>query len=500
MIIRPDQYVGVSTYVGNESSQSINKLIMKPDLVWIKNRDDSVSNMIYDSVRGANNYIRSDTTNIQDAGSANQVSFIPKGFSVSGGGGGVNDNNKRYISWAWKAGGNKGTFNLDDLGYANASSIGMNVGGKNSEAYITGTYTSKWGATGSTGAVDNGLRAFNGNISNYASCQNSGTTVIWRPDSPIRVNKSLRVLASGISSGSNQVFVNGISLGTVTNSAVWYTIDITADSFLRQIAISDTGSTHGRLWAVEVDGRLLLDSGQTPTDNFPSIASTGCSVGTKQGFSIVQYTGNSTAGATVAHGLSQTPDFVIVKQISGTNESWRVRHAHSGDLSKTLYLNQTIGNTSNTEYISDAGAATITLSSGLNGINSGSNYIVYSWHDVPGLQKFGKYIGNANSDGPFVETGMRPALVVLKKTTEDGDPWIVYDAARNSSNLATSRLQWNNDSNQSVSVDYAIDILSNGFKIRTSDQSWNDDGETFVYMAWAEAPAYNLFGAQSNAR
>ena len=81
---------------------------------------------------------------------------------------------------------------------------------------------------------------------------------------------------------------------------------------------------------------------------------------------------------TVAHGLSQTPDFVIVKQISGTNESWRVRHAHSGDLSKTLYLNQTIGNTSNTEYISDAGAATITLSSGLNGINSGSNYIVYS--------------------------------------------------------------------------------------------------------------------------
>ena len=52
-----------------------------------------------------------------------------------------------------------------------------------------------------------------------------------------------------------------------------------------------------------------------------------------------------------------------------------------------------------------------------------------AWHDVPGPTKFGKYIGNANSDGPFVETGMEPALVVLKKTTEDGDPWIVYDAA-----------------------------------------------------------------------
>ena len=497
VIVRPDQYVGVTTYAGNNGTQSITNFNMKPDLVWVKNMDDGVSHFIFDSVRGNNNYLRSDTTNIQDSGSSNQLSIIPRGFSVSGGGGGVGDDGKEYVCWSWKAGGNKGTFNLDDVGYSSASSVGMNVGGKNGEAYITGTYTSKWDAAGSTGSVDNGARAFNGDKSEYASCQNSNTKTIWRPDTPIKVNKSLRVYASGISSGNNQVFVNGTSLGSVTNSAVWYTVNA---AYLTEIALADIGSTHGRLWAVEVDGRLLLDSAQTPTDNFPTIASTGSSVGTKQGFSIVQYTGNSTGGATVAHGLSQTPDFVIVKQISGTNESWRVRHAHSGDLSKTLYLNQTIGNTSNTEYISDAGAATITLSSGLNGINSGSNYIVYSWHDVPGLQKFGKYIGNANSDGPFVETGMRPALVVLKKTTEDGDPWIVYDAARNSSNLATSRLQWNNDSNQSVSVDYAIDILSNGFKIRTSDQSWNDDGETFVYMAWAEAPAYNLFGAQSNAR
>ena len=250
---------------------------------------------------------------------------------------------------------------------------------------------------------------------------------------------------------------------------------------------------------ISVSGKLLVNNGVNPA-NAPSIASTGCSVGTKQGFSIVRYTGNSTGGATVAHGLSQTPDFVIVKQISGTDESWRVRHAHSGDPAKTLYLNGTAGNTTNTEYISDAGAATITLSNGANGINSGSNYIVYSWHDVPGLQKFGHYLGNARANGPFIELGFRPALVVLKKTTEDGDPWIVYDAARNSSNLATSRLQWNNNSNQSVSEDYAIDILSNGFKIRTSDVSWNDDGERFIYMAWAEAPTYNLFGAQSNAR
>ena len=131
MIGRPDQYVGVTTYAGNNGTQSITNFNMKPDLVWVKNMDDGVSHFIFDSVRGNNNYLRSDTTNIQDSGSSNQLSIIPRGFSVSGGGGGVGDDGKEYVCWSWKAGGNKGTFNLDDVGYSSASSVGMNVGGKN---------------------------------------------------------------------------------------------------------------------------------------------------------------------------------------------------------------------------------------------------------------------------------------------------------------------------------------------------------------------------------
>ena len=134
VIVRPDQYVGVTTYAGNNGTQSITNFNMKPDLVWVKNMDDGVSHFIFDSVRGNNNYLRSDTTNIQDSGSSNQLSIIPRGFSVSGGGGGVGDDGKEYVCWSWKAGGNKGTFNLDDVGYSSASSVGMNVGGKNGEA------------------------------------------------------------------------------------------------------------------------------------------------------------------------------------------------------------------------------------------------------------------------------------------------------------------------------------------------------------------------------
>ena len=40
VIVRPDQYVGVTTYNGNAGTQSIN-CGFKPDFVWIKNRDDT---------------------------------------------------------------------------------------------------------------------------------------------------------------------------------------------------------------------------------------------------------------------------------------------------------------------------------------------------------------------------------------------------------------------------------------------------------------------------
>ena len=129
-----------------------------------------------------------------------------------------------------------------------------------------------------------------------------------------------------------------------------------------------------------------------------TITPDGASVGTKQGFSIVKFAGNETPGGKVPHELSQTPDFTIVKQISGTEESWRVRHS-SVNSTKTLYLNQSVGAISNTEYISGADSTTITLSTGLNGINGDNDYIMYAWHNVPVLQKFGTYSSNQNANG-----------------------------------------------------------------------------------------------------
>ena len=46
------------------------------------------------------------------------------------------------------------------------------------------------------------------------------------------------------------------------------------------------------IWeCIEVDGKILVDT--SVSINAPTIQPTGCSVGTKQGFSIVQFAGTS---------------------------------------------------------------------------------------------------------------------------------------------------------------------------------------------------------------
>ena len=127
--------------------------------------------------------------------------------------------------------------------------------------------------------------------------------------------------------------------------------------------------------------------------------------------------------------------------------------------------------------------------------------IMYSWHDVPGLQKFGTYQGNGSTDGPFIELGFRPAVILWKKTSEASDAsWMLQDSTREPFNDGNRTVLVPNTSDAEVTDAHPTDFLSNGFKLRTSGAAYNDSGETFIYAAWAEAPSINLYGAQSNAR
>jgi hypothetical protein len=118
---------------------------------------------------------------------------------------------------------------------------------------------------------------------------------------------------------------------------------------------------------------------------------------------------------------------------------------------------------------------------------TGGTSVAYCFAEVPGYSKFGSYVGNGSSDGVFVFTGFKPRWILIKLTSGSYD-WILWDTSRNTFNVSESVL-WPNLSNTEYTGSVvAIDILSNGFKCRTSSNTLNGSGSTYIFAAFAEAP------------
>ena len=211
-VVRPDQFVGATLYSGSGSGAQYVSAGFKPDMVWIKSRNNAWYWNCYDSVRGSGKdgtddaayYIGCNDTSAQS--NVNAVSgtqfqgfyggdtyggYIPH-YYTGGSGQELNTSGATYVGYCWKAGGGTGAggeFWKDDKEYASAAAVGL-------------------------------------------------------------------------------------SAGTITPS--------------------------------------------------------GASVGTKQGFSIIKYTGTDNTSDTFAHGLSQKPDFAIFKNLSQSGDDWIVYHSSQG--------------------------------------------------------------------------------------------------------------------------------------------------------------------------
>jgi hypothetical protein len=216
-----------------------------------------------------------------------------------------------------------------------------------------------------------------------------------------------------------------------------------------------------------------------------SITST-VSANTTAGFSIVTYTGNGTAGATVGHGLGVSPSMVFIKSRSSSN-SWIVTgQSFSG---KFLNLDGTQPAYTSSVYSSDYTSTTFSLKGTDAYTNYTSyNYVAYCFADVEGYSKFGSYTGNASADGPFVYTGFRPAFVMFKRTDSTSD-WHLYDTSRSTYNVIAAGLYA--DLSNAENSGQPFDILSNGFKLRVAGGELNTSSATIIYMAFAENPFKN---------
>lgn len=225
--------------------------------------------------------------------------------------------------------------------------------------------------------------------------------------------------------------------------------------------------------------------GTTNTNTSGTITST-TSVNQAAGFSVVSYTGNGVAGATIGHGLGATPSMVITKSRS-SSQIWIVYHQAVGK-SNYLELDSTAAQASASNWI-DTSPTLITQNTTGASVNAnGTTYIAYCWAQVPGFSSFGSYTGNGSANGPFIYTGFKPAYVMIKQYSSAGESWYIWDSSRSPYNSMTNILVAN-VSNAETTNAFPVNSLSNGFQIPTTWTGINGSGTGYIYIAFAENPS-----------
>jgi len=201
------------------------------------------------------------------------------------------------------------------------------------------------------------------------------------------------------------------------------------------------------------------------------------------GFSIVSYTGTGAAG-TVAHGLGAAPDLMLIKNRDVT-DAWAVYY---GDNTDYLILNTGAATADAATYWNDTSPSStvFTVNTAHNVNADGEKYIAYCWRSVEGFSKVGSYVGNGANNGPFLNTGFRPAWCLFKGI-DSTSSWRIFDNKRDVNN-PNNKILYADTTAAEASTSHPLDFVSNGIKIRGQSNDFNENTETHIYMAFAETP------------
>jgi hypothetical protein len=233
------------------------------------------------------------------------------------------------------------------------------------------------------------------------------------------------------------------------------------------------------------------------TNGSTTITPSAYSFNADAGIAILQYTGNSTAGAKLAHGIGGCDAFWI-KRTAAAGDDWRTYNRALGG-TKNIKLNSDDQAATGTNIFNDTDPDSVNITLGShNSANASDAMICYAFKSIQGFSKFGTYIGNGSTSGPYIHCGFRPSWVMCKIASGANNDWTILDNKRDPFNVAEARIYANTTGTES-DADRA-DFTANGFKIRGDGNDTNGSGYTYTYYAFAESPFVNSKGVPNNAR
>ena len=247
--------------------------------------------------------------------------------------------------------------------------------------------------------------------------------------------------------------------------------------------INASGQTYAS-WSWKANG-----AGSSNTDG--SITST-VSVDTTSKCSIVKFTASG-SGGTVGHGLGVAPKAIIFKRLDAASD-WAFYHESLGNVNM-CFLNTNPAASSNASILNSTSPTSSVFTVGSSNIVTGGPVIAYCFAEVQGFSKVSSYIGNGDTDGMFIYTGFKPAWVLIKNT-QANESWFLYDNKRGYNGSMAALFP-----NETAADAFAnnIDLLSNGFKLKTAGAILNSNA-TFIYTAFAAAPLVGSNDIPANAR
>jgi len=451
-ILLPNKHFAAFTYTGTGSSGDVVNITnsdvdFTPDWVWVKTRSVSNDHILSDSVRGGTKYLVS-SENYAEATDTDKIrAFIQNGFE-SGTDGDTNWPSRPFVAWNWNGG--------ETDGKTYAVTVVSDSGNKyRFDGYGTSAVT--------LDLAEGGTYVFDWSDSSAQS-------------HPVRFSTT----SDGTHGGGSE-YTTGV---VKDDSAYKTTITVAASAPTLYYYCQNHSGMGG-----QVNTNSTLGS-----SNFDGTIQSVAKANATAGFSISTYTGNGSSGSTIGHGLGVKPDAIIIKCRS-VADNWIVYHQglNGGVDPEDYYL---FLNTNNAEVdspimLNDTAptSSVITFQNDSTNNLSGRTYVMYCFSEVAGYSKFGSYIGNGDSNGPFVFTGFRPAWVMIKRSSAY-EGWHMFDNKRDPDNVIEDRLEADSSAASFTGYDW-IDFLSNGFKTRINIDNTNGSGHTYVYLAFAEAPFKN---------